>query len=614
MRKTKTLSSLLILLALAASPALAGHETSPYMGAPVKLVTAPNGAIINAFVAEEMPKVHPTTPQVRKVTDGVWQLIGMSIVYPTVIEGRTGLIVYDTGDNLEEGKHFLEKIRTISDKPVKAIIYSHAHYVHGAAAIADGNKDVMVIGNPRLNKNIMEGGGLGTAYPELAPLQMARALRQFNNFTPRTGPDAPVAGIIEIKESGFLPVNRPVKDGEELTVDGVKMQFFTKYSSDTDDCLTVWIPEKKVVLNNFVWPFMPNFYTPRGALYRDPYSWIHGLEQIRNLDPEYVISTHTLPIVGKENCRRSVNLYRDGVAFIMDQTLRGILKGLGPDELRHFVVLPDRLKDFPLLSEGYGELQWYPPYFFNYALGWWDGDAGTLYQIAPAEQAARLVKLMGGRDKVIEAAEESLKKHEYAWVTQLTNYILKIDPQDADARRLKATALRQMGYRARGTIMRSYAITEALRLEGKVKVPTVVPPKVSDVAAAPPAFYLNQFRVRVDPAKAQNLDMLMGFVFTDADNARMGLDLRQGVVEFIPDLGRYYKKPDLTLTLDRTSWGEIFTGAKTVKELLDAGAVTVDGSREDAIRFFSVFDQFEVYTGPAKVGNATEEMLSDDVL
>jgi hypothetical protein len=37
--------------------------------------------------------------------------------------------------------------------------------------------------------------------------------------------------------------------------------------------------------------------------------------------------------VGKENVRQVLEEYLDGVSFVLDQSLRGILGGLGPDDL-----------------------------------------------------------------------------------------------------------------------------------------------------------------------------------------------------------------------------------------------------------------------------------------
>ena len=41
-----------------------------------------------------------------------------------------------------------------------------------------------------------------------------------------------------------------------MTVAGVEMHFFTRFGSDTDDCLTLFLPQRGVVLNNFFWPFI----------------------------------------------------------------------------------------------------------------------------------------------------------------------------------------------------------------------------------------------------------------------------------------------------------------------------------------------------------------------
>lgn len=585
-----SISTLLLMTGLAALAEPSGH---PYMGGEVELITAPNGAVINAYTPERLAAVHPSTPQVVEVAEGIWQLAGMSINWPVVIEGDEGLIIYDTGDNLEEGRHFAAEVAKLSDKPVVAIIYSHAHYTMGASAFTEGGDDLEVIGHPMINRNITQGGGLGTYFPEITPLQLARATEQFNNYTPRSGPDAPVAGIIEMKERGFLPVTRPVQEGEELTVAGVKMQFFTRHHSDTDDCLTVWLPERKAVLNNLFWPNMPNFYTPRGALYRDPFNWIDGLKMIRTLEPELLLSTHTFPVKGRDRVREHLNLFSDGIAFIVDQTLRGILQGLGPDELRYFVQLPPHLESFPFLTESYGELAWYPPYFFQHALGWWNGDAASLYRLHPDDEASRLVALMGGRDKVLDAAEKSLEENEYAWAAQLGSYLLRMDGSDQAAKNLKSRALREMGHRARGSIMRSYALSQALELEGKVEIPNVIPPAAREIASAPPERYLSRYRVRIDPLQSADTDLMVHFVFTDFGDETLGLHLRRGVVEFVESPERYSREPELILKLDRATWAQIYLGQADIGDLIDQQALVVKGEEGRAVKFFSLFDPFQ---------------------
>jgi hypothetical protein len=117
---------------------------------------------------------------------------------------------------------------------VKAIIYSHSHYVNGAAAIAEGGRDGDRPSQRQCNRQL---AAAGSYYGELAPLQVARAFGQFHTLLPKDGPDAPVVGALYPAAAPYVPVNRPVQDGETLTVAGVRMQFFTRYGSDTDDCV-----------------------------------------------------------------------------------------------------------------------------------------------------------------------------------------------------------------------------------------------------------------------------------------------------------------------------------------------------------------------------------------
>ena len=53
--------------------------SSRYMGGPAELVTAPNGAIVNREVLEELPKVGWTEgPEIEKPVEGVYVLRRLS--------------------------------------------------------------------------------------------------------------------------------------------------------------------------------------------------------------------------------------------------------------------------------------------------------------------------------------------------------------------------------------------------------------------------------------------------------------------------------------------------------------------------------------------------------
>jgi alkyl sulfatase BDS1-like metallo-beta-lactamase superfamily hydrolase len=562
-----------------------------YNGEPVVNVPAANGGITNRDQLSTMALTTASTdPRIIEVTDGVWTLAGYYFVYPTIIEGDTGLIIFDTGDDVIEGQGVLDLAKQVSDKPVSAVIYSHAHYVWGARPLVAAGKDVKVIGHHGLNSNILESGGLGSAIPELAPALLARAIEQFSVLLPAEGPDAKSPTPISNHEKGFVPVNTPVTNGQKLTVDGVEMVFYTDYDADTNDTLIVHLPAKKVVLNNHVWPLFPNFYTLRGSEYRDPTVWIDALRLIRDLEPEYLANTHALPILGKEKVREALGKYKDAISYLYDQTIRGILHGKTPEELRYWVQLPEELAAFPNNQLTYGELSYYPPYIYNYAIGWFGRDVATLNRVAPQQQAEKIVQGFGGIAAVKKAVAESIELDELAWAAELGGYLVKVAPQDQEARQLLANALRQMGYNTMATIPRSWYLTRALALEGKTQIPVAMHGDTSSVLGSPPATYVKQYRVRLDPKASLGKEQQLSITITGVDAPTMALHVRGGVAEYIPDVERYYRKSDISISMPLDAWASYYVGDITLAQLLDRKDVK-SSDRDQVNAFFSLFDQ-----------------------
>ncbi len=571
------------------------QEISPYMGGDVKLTKAPNGAIVREEVLTTAAKIVYTEPTTEKLAEGVWSIGGYSLANTTVIEAEDGLIVYDTGDTKEEAEHIRKAIEKVSKKPIKVIIYSHSHYAFGAGALVDNPEDVLIIGHPTVNKTVeasLKGGGAPSAIPEVGPRMTSRALIQFNNLMPIEGPDAATMGKLEVgKPHAFLPANKTVKDGEVLDVLGIKMQFFTKYQSD-DYNLTVYLPEKGLVMNNFFWPGTPNIYTLRGGVYRNPLIWRDGLKVIRDLQPEILANTHTRAIVGKEEVAKRLTGYMDQLTLTYDQTLRGILAGYGPDDLRHSIYIPKHMQEIPENAQSYGETIHFPEAIYQYVIGWFDGDVTKLFKIAPKDEAQRMVALMGGKTKVIAAAKSALDEKEFAWGAQVIQYAYILEPKDKEVRQLKADILRQMAYRTTGSIARAFLMTEALTLEGKITYPKLIPPSAETIAGSPESF-VDYFRVRIDPEKSENTDKVIQFVFTDKGNKAVALHVRRGIAEYIPVPSDYYRKSDYSIKMDSESWAALYLSSVTLEEAISSGKVKIEGKQKELGTIFDMFDKFK---------------------
>ena len=568
--------------------------TNPYMGAPVTLEKAPNGAITNKKLLDRIDDVAWTKPTIEQPAEGIWTLGGYGLAPISIIDTDEGLIAFDTGDTKHDGELLLEAIRTVSDKPIKVIIYGHSHTTLGAGVLADGNNDVVVIGHPGLNSVVeqnLRGGGAPAYFPEIGPYLTARLATQFNAYMPEEGPDAYVlpTNIPAKIESAFLPVNRPVQDEEEMTLLGVKMQFFTKYGSDDKVHTEVWLPERKILFTTLLWSSPPQLYSVRGDVFRDPREWIAGLKQARDLQPEVLISAAARPVVGKDNVSRILEGYLDGASFVLDQTLRGILGGKGPDELRHWVRFPEYLDEVPNNIQSYGEISSYPPAIFYQSVGWYDNDAANLKPLAPIEEALRMVPLLGGRADVLAAATAAMDKKEYAWAAQLVNLLYRLDPQDMDARKLKAEALRQMAYVSTGANDRAHLMSQALALEGKVTIARVIPPAPEAISASP-AISVDYFRVRIDPSKSGETDRFMQFDFSDGTSA--GLHVRRAVAEFVAEPDKHFRNPDVTVAMSGEAWAKLYLSQLTPEEMIESGDLKVTGDPAEAARLINLFDRY----------------------
>jgi len=566
-------------------------QVEAYMGAPVKLGKAPNGAIANKKLLDRIEEVGWLKPTIEEPTKGVWQIGGYGLAPMAIIDTEEGLIAFDTGDTKHDGELNLKAIRTVSKKPVKAIIYGHSHTCFGAGVLAEGNKEVKVIGHPELNAVVEKNaGGAPAYYPEIGPYLSARALIQFNAYMPDKGPDAwAVPTHLTKPESAFIPVNTPVEDGQEMTVLGVKMKFFTKYGSDDKVHTTVWLPDRKILFTTMLWSSPPQLYSLRGDVFRDPREWIAGLKLNRDLKPEVLISAACRPVVGKDKVYKVLEGYMDGASFVLDQTLRGILGGKGPEELRHLVRFPKYLDEIPNNLQNYGEISSYPPAIYYQCVGWYDNDAADLKPIAPEDEARRIVPLMGGRSKVLAAATDALKKKEYAWAAQLVNYLYRLDPQDKEVRKIKAEALRQMAYVSTGANDRAHLMSQALALEGKVKIPRLVPPAPEAIIVSPTT-YVDYFRVRIDPEKSGETDKVLRFNFAKGKSA--GLHVRRAIAEFILSPDKYDRKPDVTLAMSEETWVKLYVSQATPEDLIKSGEIKVTGDAAEATRLINLFDRY----------------------
>jgi alkyl sulfatase BDS1-like metallo-beta-lactamase superfamily hydrolase len=245
------------------------------------------------------------------------------------------------------------------------------------------------------------------------------------------------------------------------------------------------------------------------------------------------------------------------------------------------------------MFESYGQLDWYAPAIMEHALGWWDGDAASLVKLPPHESAERLVPLLGGRDKLLVEVRKAQAKGELAWALELLGYQFRLTPDDAEVKQLKADLLRSSAHAATASLTRAFMLSQALALEGKARLPRVIPPNAAQIAGNPPRF-VDELRVRIDPIKAQDTDAVMRFDFVDGTQPSVALHVRRGVAQFVATPANYAHKADYVLRLNAETFAALFLNKQALAELLAGNKVELTGDRAQASAFLALFDPYSI--------------------
>ena len=193
-------------------------------------------------------------------------------------------------------------------------------------------------------------------------------------------------------------------------------------------------------------------------------------------------------------------------------------------------------------------------------------------------------------DAVKAELAKTMKNKDYAWSAELAGYLVKAAPDDSEARQLLADALRQMGYNTEASIPRSWYLTKALALESKLQIPTVMFTGPDSVLESTPDIYVNQYRVRLDPKVSYGKEQLLAITLDGTGAPTMGLHVRSGVAEFVPDVSKHFRKPDISIHMSMEAWAGYFVGDITLDALLERKDVKA-GNKGKVKGFFSLFDQ-----------------------
>lgn len=531
----------------------------------------------------------------------VWQIEfqGMNVV---VIEGKDGLVLIDTGMNKDVAGAALAKIRAqISPKPIKAIIYTHHHpdHVNGASVFVDpadvASGKVPIFAAANFLKELSDEG------VATLPIVATRAAYMYGfALTGEEAADYHVGCCGRLNkpgknESGYIPPTQfvDVDGARDVELAGVRLHLFHT-GGEAASHIAIWLPDDKILVSGdeVQGPTFPNLHSMRGTKMRDANRWIGALRRMQAFDAAYMVPTHGPIVTGAAKIRGLLAQYEDAIQYTHDQAIRRINQGVTEAELPDAVgPLPPYLRSEPYTTEYYGTVaDAVRSYYVGY-ISWFSGDATDLAPTPRVERARREVAMMGGRDRVLDAATKAFTQGDAQWAAELATPLITIDHQDMAARRLKAAAFRKLGYATYNSNRRGFYLMGALELEGKLNPQGLTARYMNpdNIKKLPVPLMLEQIRYRVDPKRAGAADRRVALQLPgEADVWR--IELRNSTL-------KYSKGPagDLPVVkLDRAALGELVAGSQPVAALAKAGAI--DGAGVSPLG--QIFDALDLTAAP----------------
>ena len=511
--------------------------------------------------------------------------IGFGIANSIMVEGEEGNIIIDAADSVYEAEKIYSLFRQKNSNPIKAIIYTHNHGDHtfGAAYyLTTQDEKPRIISHEDTDYYVQRIMGI------LNPIITSRSTRMFG--TTLSEKDLINVGIgprlnVSKSPTGYIKPDLTFDDHLKINIAGIEIELFHA-PGETNDQIFVWLPNHKSLMpGDNIYKTFPNLYTIRGTTHRDVKGWINSLDHMKTFNSEFLFPSHTKPIIGQEKIQDALNIYRDAIQYIHDQTIRLMNQGLYPDEIAEAIELPKNIADSPYLYEFYGTVRWSVKSIFNGYLGWFSGNPSELDPLSRKEKALRISKLAGGENALLEELKTAVKDNDMQWALELSDHLIALDYFIDEVKNLRFEALIYEGSRSSNPNKRNYFLTSAFELNEKI-VDSALLDRTSEELLYQISIetMFDVLSTRYNPSKHNKDNYIVCFNFTSGNIKNITLRNQVAVVS-----NDSKDVCNLKVTTDEIEFKKVLIGMTNPVSSIASGNISIDGGSVEFLQFLSKF-------------------------
>ena len=540
----------------------------------------------------------------------IYQVRGYDLANISFIKGDTGWIVFDPLTAQETARAALAFINEkLGKRPVVGVVYSHSHVDHfgGVRGVVDeadvaSGKVAVIAPEHFLQEAIAENVFAGNAMSRRTQWQYAVLLQR----GPFGHVDQAIGKNVANGNTGLIAPNRLVgKDVEEITLDGVRMEYQNAPDTEAPVEMNTWFPQFKALwTSEIVTGTIHNIYTLRGAQVRNALNWSKEINEALykfGQEAEVMFASHSWPRWGNARIQEVLRAQRDAYANLNNQALHYANRGVTINEIHNVYEVPKSLRDQWAARSYHGDVQNNSRAVVNRFLGHYDGNPVNLIPLSPKDSAPLYVEMMGGSARILAKGDELMAQGKYLHATEILNRLVFAEPRNQPARRMLADAYEQLGYRAESTSVRNSFLQGAFELRNGL--PGGVPPRSTGpdvVRAMSTEQWLDFVGISADPRRAEGLRFTINLVTPD-NGERYAIEMSNGTLTNAK--GFLAKNPDLTVTVNRADLNLVMMGQASFDDLLRDGKAKFEGDRTGFDRLRAILvpftPDFEILPGTA---------------
>ena len=534
-----------------------------------------------------------------EVVDGIYQIRSFDIANMTLVRGNTGWIIIDPLTSSETSRAGLKLANEqLGERPVVAVIHTHSHADHFAGVLgvitveqAESGEITVIAPIDYVNEALSENLLAGNVMNRRATYMYGNLLKPSATGFVTTG----LGAALSMGTTGFIIPNDIIKEtGETRNIDGIEIEFQMTMGTEAPAEMVFYFPQFKVLcMSEITSHHLHNIYTPRGAQVRDALAWAAQINESIDLFShrlEVQFACHHWPTWGQDAVIDYLKKQRDLYKFIHDQTLRLANLGFTKEEIAEQLTLPDSLGKEFYNRDYYGTVHHNARAVYVKYLGYFDGNPAHLYPLPPVEVANHYLDFMGGADAVVANAKNSFASGDYRWVAEVLNHLVMAEPENFEGRALLADTLEQLGYQSESGPWRNFYLCGALELrEGLPAGSSTFAASEGMVRAIPLVNLFQTMSVRLNSDKAEGIHLHINIEFTDSEATL--LTIENSVLHAFS--GRQHESPTATMKISEMDYKRLMMGLTDAAQLIESGALKIDGDVTALAQLAGLFDQFE---------------------